>query len=100
MGMLLYMMDTALKNKAKEATEQVAPKPTHNESHIEVKEVPPETKEKEKEKKLTVTRAEIMKMNAATVKAFAKEQGVDNVDEMSGAEVKRILCDKLFEESE
>lgn len=88
MGMLLYMMEQ--QNKAAGATKQVAPKPTPE----AVKEETPKVEEKQ------VTRADIMKMNAATVKAFAKEQGLDDVDEKSGAEVKRILIDKMFEESE
>jgi len=87
--MLLYMMEQQNKNKAEGATEKVAPKPIP-----EVKEEKPKVEEKQ------VTRADIMKMNAATVKAFAKEQGLDDVDEKSGAELKRILIDKLFEESE
>ena len=88
MGMLLYMMEQ--QNKAAGATTKVAPKPTPE----VVKEETPKVEEKQ------VTRADIMKMNAATVKAFAKEQGLDDVDEKSGAEVKRILIDKMFEESE
>ena len=88
MGMLLYMMELS-KNAAEGATEKVAPKPTP-----EVKKEEPKAEEKK------VTRADIMKMNAATVKAFAKEQGLKDVDDKSGAEVKRILVDKLFDESE
>lgn len=84
--MLLYMMELS-NNKAEGATAKVAPKPT-----------PEKVKEEETAKQ--VTRADIMKMNATTVKAFAKEQGLDDVDDKSGAEVKRILIDKMFEESE
>ena len=88
MGMLLYMME--LSNKTEGATpKEVAPK-----SAPKVDEVKPEVEEK------TVTRADIMKMNAATVKAYAKEQGIEDADEKSGAELKRILVDKMFEESE
>lgn len=89
--MLLYMMD--MENMAKGATEEVAPMPTH------IEETTPEIKEdKPEEKKLT--KADIMKMNVAAVRAYAKEQGIEDADDMSGAELKRILADKLFEESE
>jgi hypothetical protein len=88
MGMLLYMMEQQNKNKAEGATEKVAPKPI------------PEVKEEKPKKKATATRQEIMKMNVATVREYAKEQGIEDTDEKSGAELKRVLCDKLFEESE
>ena len=87
--MLLYMMEQQNKNKAAGATKEVAPKPTH------IEEVKPEVKEEKK-----VTRGDIQKMNVATVRAYAKEQGIADVDEYTGAELKRILIDKLFEESE
>lgn len=86
-------------NTAEGATnnKKVAPKPTH----IEEKIVTPENKikeEKPEEKK--ITQQDIMKMNVATVRAYAKEQGIEDADEKSGAELKRILIDRLFEESE
>ena len=93
MGMLLrrHYAD----NMAAGATEEkVAPKP------IPIKETPPEvTKEDEPEEK-KLTRADIMKMNVATVRAYAESQGIEGANAMSGAELKRILGDKLFEESE
>lgn len=62
-------------------------------------EVKPEVKEeKPAEKKLT--RSDIMKMNVAQVRAYAEKQGIKGANAMSGAELKRILGDKLFEESE
>lgn len=76
------------------ATEQVAPKPTHDK---EIKK--PEVKETKPEEK-KITRADIMKMNVATVRAYAETQGIEGANAMSGAELKRILGDKLFEESE
>ena len=91
MGMLLYMMEQQNDNKAAGATEQVAPKPNL------VKK--PEVKEEKPEEK-KITKGDIMKMNVATVRAYAESQGVENVSEKSGAELKRILCDKMFEESE
>ena len=89
MGMLLrrYYVNTA-----KGATTQVAPTPTLEETKPEVVEEKPE------EKKLN--RRDIMKMNVATIRAYAEEQGIKGADAMSGAELKRILGDKLFEESE
>jgi len=87
MGMLLYMMELSKNNTAAGATQKVAPKPTP-----EVKEDKPEPKK--------VSRQEIMKMNVASVRAYAKEQGIKDADEKSGAELKRILIDKMFEESE
>lgn len=72
------------------ATEQVAPKPTHI--------VEPVAKVEPEEKKLT--RSDIMKMNVAQVRAYAEEQGIEGANAMSGAELKRILGDKLFEETE
>lgn len=87
--MLLYMMD--MENMAAEATQEVAPKPTHKEEKPEVKDAPEEKK---------LTRSDIMKMNVATVRAYAKSQGIEDADDISGAELKRILENKLFEESE
>ena len=77
---------------AEGATREVAPMPTHKEVKPEVK------KEKPAEKKLT--RSDIMKMNVAQVRAYAEKQGIKGANSMSGAELKRILGDKLFEESE
>ena len=79
-------------NKAAGATKEVAPKPVIEEVKSEVK------KEKPAEKKLT--RSEIMKMNVSEVRAYAEKQGIEGASAMSGAELKRILGDKLFEESE
>ncbi len=81
-------------SKATGATEKVAPKPTLNKKE----EVKPVVKEETPEVK--ITRSDIMKMNVATVRAYAEQQGIEGADSMSGAELKRILGDKLFEESE
>ena len=61
-------------------------------------EVAKEEVEVVKEKK--ITRSDIMKMNVATVRAYAEQQGIKGANAMSGAELKRILGDKLFEETE
>lgn len=89
MGMLLYMMELSQKNEAEGATKKVAPKPENTKP--EVKEETPEAK---------ITRSDIMKMNVPTVRAYAESQGIEGANAMSGAELKRILANKLFEESE
>ena len=90
MGMLLrrHYADNTNTNMAEGATNKVAPKPTP----IEVKEDKPEEKK--------ITRQDIQKMNVATVRAYAESQGIEDVNEKSGAELKRILFDKMFDESE
>lgn len=80
-------------NRAEGATEKVAPKPTP------IEETKPELKDDKPEEK-KIAKGDIMKMNVATVRAYAKSQGIEDADEISGAELKRILADKLFDESE
>ena len=94
MGMLLRRRQ--VNNVAQGATtlEAVAPTPTH-----EIKE--PEKKEKvvkESKPAKKIGRVDIMRMNVATVRAYAEEQGIEGASAMSGAELKRILVNKLFEE--
>lgn len=90
MGMLLYMMET--QNKAA-ATKEVAPKPVSKEPEVvEAKQAEPEPKK--------VTRAEIMKMNVSAVRAYAMEQGIEGANAISGAELKRMLVNKMFEDEE
>lgn len=99
MGMLLYMMEMSRKEQAKGATEMVAPKPIIEPSP-KVEEKPEVKDEVEVVEEKKVTRADIMKMNVATVRAYAESQGIKGANAMSGAELKRILGDKLFEETE
>ena len=94
MGMLLYMMELSRKN-AVESGADVAPSKPIPKPKVENK---PEVKEEAEKPKMT--RSEIMKMNVAQVRAYAEEQGIKGANAMSGAELKRILGDKLFEESE
>lgn len=89
MGMLLRRHHDD--NMAEGATSKVAPKPTPKETKPVVKEQPEEK---------IITRSDIMKMNVATVRAYAESQGIEGANAMSGAELKRILGNKLFEESE
>lgn len=86
-------------NKAKGATtlEEVAPMPTHNKEKEKVTEEPKVEVVKEEPKK-KANRNDIMRMNVATVRAYAEEQGIEGASAMSGAELKRILVNKLFEE--
>ena len=96
MGMLLYMMEQQNKdnrnNKAAGVAKPATPKPVSKkepEKKVEV-EVAQETKKP--------TRMEIMRMNVATVREYAESQGIENANTMSGAELKRILVNKMFEE--
>lgn len=100
MGMLLYMMEMSQKqnNAAASGANKAPSKPTHVAEVKKNKEEPTPEPEPAKEKKLT--RSDIMKMNVATVRAYAEEQGIKGANAMSGAELKRILGDKLFDESE
>lgn len=91
MGMLLYMMEL----QAKEAAEKTASKP------IPKEEPKPEVKKVKQEKPEEVkkpSRMEIMRMNVATVREYATSQGIENANTISGAELKRILVNKMFEE--
>jgi len=91
MGMLLYMMEL----QAKEAAEKTASKPIpKEETKPEVKKVKQEKPEEEKKP----SRMEIMRMNVATVREYATSQGIEGANAMSGAELKRILVNKMFEE--
>jgi len=84
-------------NKAKGATtlEEVAPMPTHNKEKVTEE---PKVEVVKEEPKKKANRNDIMRMNVATVRAYAEEQGIEGASAMSGAELKRILVNKLFEE--
>lgn len=94
MGMLLKRR--LYENKAEGSTattlDAVAPQPTHEEEKV-VK-----AKDEPRKKTTKASRQEIMKMNVATVRAYAQEQGIEGASAMSGAELKRILVNKLFDE--
>lgn len=98
MGMLLRRRQ--VNNVAQGATtlEAVAPTPTHEVKRPEVEK--PVVKETKPAKKAKVSRVEIMRMNVATVRAYAEEQGIEGASAMSGAELKRILVNKMFEDEE
>ena len=96
MGMLLYMMEL----QAKEAAEKTASKPIpKEETKPEVKKVKQEKPKEPKEEKKP-NRMEIMRMNVATVREYATSQGIEGANAMSGAELKRILVNKMLEESD
>lgn len=84
-------------NMAAGATEKVAPKPNLPK---EVKPVVENTAVEAEPEEKKITRSDIMKMNVATVRAYAETQGIKGANAMSGAELKRILGNKLFEESD
>ena len=97
MGMLLYMMEQQNKdnrnNKAAGVAKSATPKPVSKKEPE--KKVVQETKKPEIKKP---SRVEIMRMNVATVREYAESQGIENANTMSGAELKRILVNKMFEE--
>lgn len=41
------------------------------------------------------TKTDINRMSIAELKAFAKEQGIDGAEKMTGADLKKILIEKL-----
>lgn len=49
---------------------------------------PPETESK-------YTKTEINRMSTAELKVFAMEQGIENAEEMTGAELKKVLIEKF-----
>lgn len=91
MGMLLRRYHNRDNSQVAGVTEQVAPKT------VEVADVVDE-QTPEVEDEISITRTEIMRMNVAEVRKFAKGQGIEDVEEKSGAELKRLLCDKLLSE--
>ena len=96
MGMLLYMMEQQNKENNKKAAgvaKPATPKPVLKKEPE--KKVVQETKKPEIKKP---SRVEIMRMNVATVREYAESQGIENANTMSGAELKRILVNKMFEE--
>ena len=91
MGMLLRRRLDDVKAKGATTLTEVAPAPIPV-----VEEVKPVVKKKPRK----ASRQDIMKMNVATVRAYAEEQGIEGANAMSGAELKRLLVNKMFEESE
>lgn len=89
MGMLLHRHYVENKAKGATAKKAVAPAPKPVKEKPVVKEEPQKAK---------VTRQDIMRMNVATIRAYAAEQGIEGANAMSGAELKRILVNKMFEE--
>lgn len=100
MGMLLRRRQ--VNNVAQGATtlEAVAPTPTHEVKRPEVEKPVVKENSTKPAKKAKVSRVEIMRMNVATVRAYAEEQGIEGASAMSGAELKRILVNKMFEDEE
>lgn len=44
---------------------------------------------------VTYTKTEINRMSTAELKSLATEQGIENAEDMTGAELKKILIDKF-----
>lgn len=91
MGMLLKRHHEAESKKAEGATKAVAPKA------VKVAEVV-EDKTPEVEEVKELSRTEINRLTANEAREYAKSKGVKDVEDKSGAELKRILCDMLFSE--
>ena len=87
MGMLLRRHYADVKEvKAEGVTKKVAPKP------VEVKAEEPKV-EKKSESKLTAEK--INSMNGASLRKLAKENGVDDPEELTVKELRAILLDKI-----
>ena len=80
MGMLLsrHYADSKNNNKADGVTKEVAPKPLEK-----------------AEKKNTVSVAEIKAMTGAKLRKFAKENGVEDPEELTVGELKAVLIEKF-----
>lgn len=89
--MLLRRHHTAESNKVAGVTEKVAPK-TVNEP-VEVQNDTPEVEETKE-----LSRTEINRLTVVEARKYAESKGIEDVEEKSGAELKRILCDMLFSE--
>ena len=97
MGMMLRRRHDINKSQAQAqgnsgvtTLQDVTPKPAPAEVKVNEK----------KESKPKVTRQDIMKMNVAQVRAYAETQGIKGANAISGAELKRQLIDKMFEDEE
>ena len=99
MGMLLYMMEVQAKEAAEKAAQKPVPK-KEPEKKAKVEVVAQAQEEKPVKKAKKPSRVEIMRMNVATVRAYAEEQGIENASTMSGAELKRLLVNNMLENEE
>ena len=92
MGMMLRRRHETNKSNSQSkgvtTLQDVTPKPVEDKKAVSEPEA----------KKNKVTRNDIMKMNVAQVRAYAETQGFKGANAMSGAELKRQLVDKMFEE--
>lgn len=60
-----------------------------------VEDIPSEEDKPSEEEKHTVSKTEINRMSTANLRTFATEQGIDNAEELTGAELKKLLIEKL-----
>lgn len=77
----------SLKNVVKKETE------VKTEVKTEVNKVVAE--EPKEEEKAFYTKTDIMTMNVANLRTLAKEQGIENADNTSGAKLKEMLVEKM-----
>ena len=69
---------------------------TDNDTGVAEKAVAPSSpKVEKKEVKSTVTVDEIKAMNGTKLRKLAKENGIENPEELTVGELKAILCEKL-----
>lgn len=70
--------------------------PLVEENKSPVEEKAPEKVASEKPKKgVEVTKADIAKMSGAKLRAFATENGIDNADDFTNGELKKMLTERL-----
>lgn len=88
MGMLLRYHRDNIKADGVTTKEMVAPKPSHSAPKAEGK------KEKSADKP-AITVEEINAMNGTKIRKFAKEQGIENPEDLTVGELKAILREKF-----
>lgn len=83
MGMLLTRHYVDNSKKIQGATKKVAPS------------IPAEKKEKVEVKEPVITEKDIKAMSGNKLRKLAKQQGIENPEELTVGELKSILCEKL-----
>ena len=91
MGMLLRYHRDNIKADGVTTKDMVSPKPSHSEKVVEKS----EGKKKAEKPVVTVTAEEINAMNGTKLRKFAKEQGIENPEDLTVGELKAILREKF-----
>lgn len=60
-----------------------------------VEDIASEAVKPSEEEKHTMSKTKINRMSTANLRIFATEQGIDNAEEFTGEELKKLLIDKL-----